>query len=98
VRYRISRVANADLDAIWNHIATDSVDAAERVDEELHKAMMMLARMPGMGHTKADVKDPRVRFWRVYSYLIAYRVERSTLVVMRVVHGARNLRNLFPKP
>ncbi|HWE95032.1 MAG TPA: type II toxin-antitoxin system RelE/ParE family toxin [Tepidisphaeraceae bacterium] len=98
MRYRISRVANADLDAIWHHIATDSIDAAERVDDELHKAMFLLARMPGMGHAKAGVKDPRVRFWRVYSYLIAYRIERSTLIVMRVVHAARDLRKLFPKP
>ena len=83
MRYRVSRPADRDLDQIWLHIAADDRDAADRVDEALHSAMKMLARFPGIGHRRAEVKDPRYRFWKVYSYLIAYRVERSTLIVVR---------------
>jgi len=48
-----------------------------------------------MGRARAEVQDPRYRFWKVYSYLIAYRPEATTLVVVRVIHGARDLRKLF---
>ncbi len=96
MRYRISRRADRDLDAIWRYIASDDRAAADRVDEALHAAMKTLAAMPGMGHRRADVEDPRYRFWKVYSYLIAYRLEGSVLLAVRVVHGARDLRSLFP--
>jgi plasmid stabilization system protein ParE len=31
-------------------------------------------------------------FWVVGNYVIAYRMERSTLMVVRVLHGARDFR------
>jgi antitoxin ParD1/3/4/toxin ParE1/3/4 len=67
------------------------------VDEEIHASIKLLARFPGMGHQRRDVRDDRVRFWSVYSYLIAYRVDKGTLLVIRVVHGARDLRDVFGK-
>jgi plasmid stabilization system protein ParE len=48
-----------------------------------------------MGHTRPDVKDKRYLFWAVGSYVIAYRVEQKALVVIRVLHGARDFRRLF---
>jgi plasmid stabilization system protein ParE len=48
-----------------------------------------------MGHTRADVKDKRYRFWVAGSYVIAYRMEAHELVVVRVLHGARDFRRLF---
>jgi plasmid stabilization system protein ParE len=59
MRYRISRQADRDLDGIWRHIAVDSEHAANRVDEAIHLAIKRLAGMPGMGHTRAEVSDPR---------------------------------------
>jgi hypothetical protein len=50
-----------------------------------------------MGHQRLDVANPSYRFWRVYSYLIAYRVRGGILYVSRVVHGAQDFRRLFPK-
>ena len=60
-----------------------------------YQAIRDLPDMPGKGHARADVKDPRYRFWCVYSYLIAYRFDDKSLTVVRVVHGRRNLRRLF---
>jgi plasmid stabilization system protein ParE len=94
-KFRISRRADADVDAIWEYIARDSVEAADKVEAEIHSEIKRLADMPGMGHQREDVANPSYRFWRVYSYLIAYRMEGRTLIVVRVVHGARDLRRLF---
>jgi plasmid stabilization system protein ParE len=38
-----------------------------------------------------------IAFWKVYSYLIAYRLHGKTLVISRVVHGARDLSRLFKR-
>ena len=92
MKLRITPQADADLDGIWNYIARDSPDAADRVENDLHAAMNLLAEFPGIGHTRQDVGSSDYRFWRVYSYLIVYRVESDALIVVRVVHGSRALR------
>ncbi len=94
MKLRISPRADADLDTIWSHIAQDSAAAANRVDEALHSAMLILAEYPGIGHTRPDV--PRgYRLWRVYSYLIVYRIEADSVIVVRVIHGSREMRHLL---
>lgn len=45
--------------------------------------------------TRADVRNPRHRFWNVYKFVIAYRPDKEPLIVARVVHGARDFRRLF---
>jgi plasmid stabilization system protein ParE len=94
-RYVLTRRAQLDVQLIWNHIAEDDLDAADRVKDALRSAMRKLADMPGMGHQRADVKNPRYRFWLVHSYLIGYFPDTKPLQVVRVVHAARNLKRLF---
>ncbi len=89
--------ARLDLLQIWNYIATDSVSAAEKVAEKFETAIRGLVEMPGKGYRRADVKSKRYRFWSVYSYLIAYRFDNTSLTIVRVVHGRRNLRSLFDR-
>jgi toxin ParE1/3/4 len=89
--------ARLDMLEIWHHIAPDSVRNANHVSEKLDEAIRDLLRMPGMGRQRADVKDPRLRFWSVFSYVIAYSYDDATLTVERVVHGRRNFRRLFKR-
>jgi toxin ParE1/3/4 len=95
--YRISRRANTDIVRICDRIAKDNPTAADRLDEEIHEAIQLLAKFPGMGHRRADVRDNRYLFWAVGSYVIAYRVKGKKLVVVRVLHGSRDFRRLFDK-
>lgn len=97
MNYRLSRRADADIETICARIAKDNPDAAERLDERIHSAIQMLAQFPGMGHTRADVQDKRYLFWAVGNFVIAYRVDPKGLVVIRVVHGARDFRKLFKR-
>jgi plasmid stabilization system protein ParE len=46
--YILSVDADFDLDDIWEYIAADSVDAADRWIEKLFDAFEALRRMPGM--------------------------------------------------
>lgn len=93
--YRISRRANADIEAICDHIAKDNPAAAARIDELIHSTIQLLAQFPGMGHGRLDVRDKRNLFWTVSSYVIAYRMQSKQLLVVRVLHGARDFRKLF---
>lgn len=92
--YRISPRADADIDEIWTFIAQDDQRAADRVEQALHEAMEQLARMPGLGHRRSDASE-RYRFWRVGNYLIAYRLEKRVVHVVRVLHGARDIKRFL---
>jgi plasmid stabilization system protein ParE len=94
-RYVLSAQARLDLLQIWNRIAEQNIDAADTVKEELRRAMNQLVSQPGMGHRRKDVRNPRYRFWTVYSYLIAYHPDTVPLQIVRVVHGARDINRLF---
>jgi plasmid stabilization system protein ParE len=94
-RFVLTARARLDLLNIWNYIAEDSIDAADKVVGELRAAFEGLADMPGKGHIREELVDPRHRVWSVYSSLIIYRVNTTPLQIVSVVHGARDLRALF---
>ena len=94
-RVVFSAQSRRDLTEIWDHIAADSIRAADAIVAEVSDAARSLADMPGIGHVRADVKDPRYRFWAVRKYVMAYRHTSRTLTVVRVIHGARNFRRIF---
>jgi len=87
--------AELDLIEIWEYLAQDNLETADRILHELEATMCKLARMPGMGHVREDLVDPRHRCWPVYSYLIVYRPETEPLQVVRVVSGYRDLARLL---
>ena len=78
-----------DLDEIRDFIAQENIDAADRVLDEIHRAIQSLAKNPGLGHQRPDLASRPLHFWLVYSYLIAYLPERP-LVIIGVLHGRRN--------
>jgi plasmid stabilization system protein ParE len=97
MRCRISRAAQTDVAEIWRSIAisSGSEEIANKVEEDLYIAMKKLGLNPRLGHVRAEIDDDTVRFWSVYSILIAYRIQKSVLVVVRVIHSARDLRKIF---
>src|SRR5207247_6881512 len=94
-RFILTRPAADDVREIVNYIRERSPQAATRVRGELRAAMNKLAEFPGIGHWREDLTDEPIRFWCVYSYLIAYRPETKPLEIIRVVHGARDLTRFF---
>lgn len=57
----------------------------------------MLAQSPGLGHTRDDLTSLPLRFWPVFSYLIVYDPARRPIEIVRVLHGARDLRRILPE-
>jgi plasmid stabilization system protein ParE len=87
--------AAQDVNDVWNYIADDNIEAADRVLDALHKAIFKLAKNPAMGHWREDLTDRRHRFFLVYSYLIVYRCETKPLQVIRVLHAGRDVRGIL---
>lgn len=82
--------AFADLDDIWEYIAADNVNAADRSEKELYKAISSLILFPYRAHTRPDLTSRPLRFHLVGEYLIAYAPDEKPLVVIAVLHGRRN--------
>jgi antitoxin ParD1/3/4/toxin ParE1/3/4 len=93
-RYRISREALADIDQIITYIARDSRRNAVRVWERFEETFERLAESPGIGHERAELRDPTLRVCSVYSYLVIYDPTVRPVLILRVVHGARNINRL----
>ncbi len=91
----LTPLAEQDLNEIWEYVAHDSIEAADRVLRGLERAMRKLAKTPGLGHLREDLADPRHRFLLVYSYLVVYRPKTKPLEVIRVLHAARDVRTLL---
>jgi plasmid stabilization system protein ParE len=89
--YVLSADAERDLDHIWDFIAEDNLDMAERWIEKLFDAFDSLARNPGLGHKREDLTPHPVSFWPVGSYLIIYRASRRPIEIVAVTQGSRDI-------
>ncbi len=68
--YILASAAVLDLEDIWDYIAADNIDAADRWIGKLFDAFDVIARMPGTGHRRDDLTSYPVRFRTVGAYLI----------------------------
>lgn len=91
----ITDEALADIDDIWFFIAHDSIAAADKVVDDIYEAADFLADNPGIGHIREDLADTSLRFWRVHSYLIAYRPDTDPLEIVRILSGYRDVSQLL---
>jgi plasmid stabilization system protein ParE len=87
--------AAQDVNDVWNYIADDNIEAADRVIDALQSAMVKLAKTPGIGHWREDLTDKRHRFFLIYSYLIVYRCETKPLQIIRVLHASRDVQSIL---
>jgi plasmid stabilization system protein ParE len=87
----LSAAAELDLDAIWDYIAQDNIDAADRWIAKLFDAFDVLAQAPGMGHKREDLTSFPVLFWPAGAYLIVYRVQGEGIQIVAVTQGARDI-------
>lgn len=71
-------------------IAIDSMAAADRLIDRLEAAEDRLGDFPELGRLRDDIAAD-LRSWPVGDYLILYRIDRNGVLIVRVLHGARDL-------
>jgi plasmid stabilization system protein ParE len=90
----LSPEAVQDLAEVWDFIARDNPDAADRVLSMFEGAFDLLVGRPLLGHTRKDLADESIRFWPLASYLIAYQPQVAGVRIIAVLHGARDVAKL----
>ena len=93
---RIQPLAQDDLRQQAEFIAQDSLDAALRLLEAAEVTYEFLSETPLAGSVCpfASVQARELRIWRINGFpnhLILYRVSESELLIVRVLHAARDL-------
>jgi plasmid stabilization system protein ParE len=90
-KYVVSAEAKTDLAEIWEYIAQDNLDAADRLIARLREACEMLARAPRIGHKREDLTAAPVLFLPVGAYLVVYRAQTNFVEIVAVTQGARDI-------
>jgi len=90
-RYILSEGADRDLDGIWEYIAEDNIDAADRWIGKLFDAFEAIGATPGIGHKREDLTAYPVLFWPVGAYVIIYRMTPGVVQIVAVTQGARDV-------
>jgi toxin ParE1/3/4 len=92
ITYDFHPEARVDLDEIWDFIAEDSFDAADKVIAEILASIDVLVPFPNQGHERPDLTSRSLRSTVVQEYLIAYAPDQKPLWIIAVMHGRRSPR------
>jgi len=93
-KYRLSPLAEFDLDEIWNYIARDDADIAADFIRKLIERFVLISRQPEIGRVR-DELAPGIRQVQYKDYAIFYTVSEMDVEIARVLHGARDIESQF---
>jgi len=93
---RVLKTPEAELDLleIAAYIDADNPVAAERLLDTFQEKFRLLSEFPGLG-PRRDELVPSLRSFPVRSYIIFYLPLADGIEVVRVLHGARDMRRIF---
>ncbi len=89
---RIARQPQArrDLIEIWNYIADDSVRSADALIHRVDAKLTLLATNPKLGRVR-DELSAGLRSISVGRYILFYQIMPDGILLVRVLHSARDL-------
>ncbi|MBA3040750.1 MAG: type II toxin-antitoxin system RelE/ParE family toxin [Alphaproteobacteria bacterium] len=97
MKVAFTRSARADLTAIGRYILEHNPSRADAFLDELLQCCLEIADMP---EAFALVHLPRVGGMRrrVFErYLIFYKIDETTVTIVRILHGARNYERILAR-
>jgi len=95
--HRLASRAAQDLEDIWFYVASESgsEEIANRLIDSITERFLLLARHPHAGRARSDDLGSGRRSFPVGEYVIVYSVRSGDVLILRVVHGRRDLAALF---
>lgn len=93
-RVDFQALAESDLVEIYTYLARDSSEAARKVITTIQSKCESLAEFPGMGRERPELA-PNLRSYVVWEYLVFYRASPEGIEVVRVLHGRRDIEEIF---
>lgn len=90
---QLSPAADRDLTAIVEWIAADNPLAARGFVVAVETCARSLGEHPQMGTERPEIASPPVRFLplRGFPYVVVYTPKRTPPLILRILHGARDL-------
>ncbi|MSP43293.1 MAG: type II toxin-antitoxin system RelE/ParE family toxin [Alphaproteobacteria bacterium] len=82
--------AENDLEELWLYIASDNLQAADWVLDDIEAQCCLIATQPGMGRLRPELA-PNLRSFPVGRYIILYQTLPDGIEIVRVLHSARDL-------
>ena len=87
--YRLSGLAERDIEEIWSYVAEDSSPTtADRLVDDIFGRFELLVDQPRMGRHRPEFGEG-VRSFVVESYVVYYR-HNADVQIARVLHGRRD--------
>jgi len=90
--------ALVDIEKIRDYISRDSEYYATRFVEIIVEAIENLERFPEMGRSVPEAEKKNIRELLFFNYRIMYQVETERILILAIIHGARDLGQSEPKP
>lgn len=92
--YRFTDAAEQDLLEIEDYLAERSDTAADTVLDDIEATCRLVGEHPGVGRAR-DELGPGVMSFPVGSYVVFYTEQDDAVVIVRVLHGRRDIPNVF---
>ncbi|MEW6006413.1 MAG: type II toxin-antitoxin system RelE/ParE family toxin [Stygiobacter sp.] len=94
---RLLRIAEEDFNEIISFIADDNPNAANSIADKIEKKIELLSENPKLGRIPRDedIRNLGYRYIIVQSYIVFYTIEERTIIIHRILHGARNYKTLL---
>jgi toxin ParE1/3/4 len=89
-----------DYAAIVRELCATNPKAGERFCDSVERALQLLASQPQLGAKAGFCHAPRVRKWVIRqfpNYLLFYEDRADGVLLIRLLHGARDLPPLLPE-
>ena len=94
-----SSVFESDFTEVVGYLADEATPALSvRFENEVIEAYNLIAANPEIGRLRKDLPQPEIRslvLHRFENYILFYQVRRNDVFFLRLLHGARNLPDLF---
>lgn len=91
LRIRFTNSAEADLLELWLTIAEENLVAADESLDSIQSTVSLLATQPEMGKARPQLADGLRSFPTRTSYIIFYMLDKDGLLVVRMLHHARDI-------
>lgn len=91
LRVRLTHSAEADLLELWLYIAEENLVAADEALDSIQSTVSLLAAQPEMGRARPELADELRSFPTRTPYIIFYLPGDDGLLVVRVLHHARDI-------
>ena len=93
-RLSVSPDAKQDLVEVFLFIAQDNLEAARRMHSQFQQTFLTIASQPSIGRSRHELA-PGIRSLAVGRYVIYYRKAGRVVRILRLLHGDRDIENLF---